>query len=76
MYFKRLKDLRDDHDLKQKHMEEILNTSEGQYGRYERGDRTIPIDLLQKLAKYYNTSIDYIVGETDNPNRYPEPKNK
>lgn len=62
MYFKRLKDLRENNDLKQENIANYLKITRQQYGLYETGKRTIPIDLLIKLTKYYNTSIDYIVN--------------
>ncbi len=71
MNFKRLKDLREDHDLTQLQVAEFLNISRPQYSLYETGKRTIPIDLLSKLAKFYQTSIDYIVGDTNIPTPYP-----
>lgn len=76
MYIKRLKDLREDHDLKQKQIAELLNITRPQYSLYETGKRDIPVDLLRILAKFYNTSLDYIVGETDISERYPEIKKK
>ena len=74
MYLKRLKDLREDHDLSQESISKVLKISRPQYSLYETGKRDIPIDLLSILAKFYNTSIDYIVGETDIIDRYPESK--
>lgn len=62
MKFKRLKDLREDHDKYQKDIAELLGISQQYYSEYESGKRTIPIQHLITLAKYYNTSIDYIVG--------------
>ena len=76
MYIKRLKDLREDHDLKQKQIAELLNITRPQYSLYETGKRDIPVDLLRILAKFYNTSLDYIVGETDIFERYLEIKKK
>ncbi len=72
MQFKRLKDLRTDHDLTQKAISTILKISREQYSLYETGKRDIPVDLLIILAKFYKTSIDYIVGDTNNPTRYSE----
>ena len=71
MNLKRLKDLREDNDLTQQKVADYLKIRREQYSLYETQKRTIPIDLLCKLAKLYNTSIDYIVGDTDNPKRYP-----
>ena len=69
MQFRRLKELREDHDLSQEKVAKILQITRPQYSLYETGKRTIPIDLLRILAIYYNTSIDYIVGDTDKPRR-------
>ncbi len=74
MYLKRLKDLREDNDLSQESISKILKISRPQYSLYETGKRDIPVDLLCILAKFYNTSIDYIVGETDIIDRYPDSK--
>lgn len=74
MYLKRLKDLREDNDLSQRVISEILGVTRPQYSLYETGKRDIPVDLLRILAKLYNTSIDYIVGETNISKRYPENK--
>ena len=68
MKFKRLKDLREDHDLSQKQVAQVLGISQQYYSEYEKGNRTIPISHLITLAKYYGTSIDYIVGLSDNKN--------
>ncbi len=65
MKFKRLKDLREDNDLLQKDIAKILGISQQYYSKYEKGNRTIPISHLITLAKFYNTSIDYIVGLTN-----------
>lgn len=62
MYFKRLEDLRIDHDKTQQDIADVLGCQREVYRRYEKGTRTIPIDFLITLAKYYNVSIDYIVG--------------
>ena len=68
MYFKRIKDLRIDHDLYQKQIAHLLKITRQQYGLYESGKRDIPIDLLIKLADFYNVSIDYMVERTKNKN--------
>ena len=65
MKFKRLKDLREDHDKLQKDIAELLGISQQYYSEYENGNRTIPVIHLITLAKYYNISIDYIVGLSD-----------
>ena len=58
----RLKDLREDSDLKQKEIAEYLHIKQNTYSQYENGQRQLPIDVLIKLAKYYNVSTDYILG--------------
>ncbi len=62
MYFKRLKDLREDNDLYQHDIATILKITRQQYSLYETGKRDIPVELLITLADFYKTSIDYIVG--------------
>ena len=69
MFFKRLYDLRIDHDLTQQQVSDYLICNRYVYGRYERGEREIPCSMLIKLAELYNTSTDYILGLTDNPSR-------
>lgn len=61
----RLKDLREDMDLKQKEVADIIKTTQQQYSKYELGLRLIPLDKLIKLANYYNVSLDYIVGRSN-----------
>lgn len=63
----RLRDLREDRELKQKTFAELLQCSQTTYSRYELGTRDIPTSVLCKLADYYNTSIDYLLCRTDNP---------
>ena len=66
MKFQRIQDLRIDSDLSQKKIGEILHISQRSYSLYETGSRNIPIDMLIRLADYYDTTIDYLVGRTDN----------
>ena len=68
--YKRLRDLREDRDLNQTQLSKILGMSQTGYSKYETGENDIPTQILIKLAKFYNTSIDYLLGETDNPKRY------
>lgn len=63
--YERIRNLREDADLKQRELGEILNCSQRVYSNYERGDLDIPTEILIKLADYYNTSVDYILGLTD-----------
>ncbi len=67
MYLPRLRDLREDNDLTQAQIAEILGTKQTIYSRYERGFQNIPLEFLIALADYYNVSVDYIFGRTDNP---------
>lgn len=64
MFFQRLKDLREDQDLLQKDIAGLLGISQTVYSRYERGAVTIPVAHLIKLADFYHTSTDYILGRT------------
>ena len=66
MYFKRLYDLRTDNDLTQQQVADFLVCNRQVYARYEKGLREIPVSMLIKLADFYNTSIDCIVGRCDN----------
>lgn len=65
MVFVRLKKLREDYDLSQNDIAKYLNISQRTYSYYEKGGRDIPIQILIKLADYYNTSIDYLVNRTN-----------
>lgn len=75
-YNERLKDLREDNDLTQKEIADVIQVRYNVYQRYEYGERLLPIDKLIKLAKYYNVSTDYILGLTNIPDRYPIEKNQ
>ena len=66
--YKRIRDLREDNDLTQKEMSNILNCSQQVYSNYELGQRDIPTALLIKIADYYDVSTDYILGRKNNPN--------
>lgn len=65
MIYRRIRDLREDHDLTQKDMARILSCSQQVYINYELGQRDIPTDILIKLARFYRVSTDYILGLTD-----------
>lgn len=67
----RLRDLREDRDLTQRALAEFLAISQNTYSQYENGVRQIPIDLLIRLARYYGTSVDYILELTDTFAPYP-----
>ena len=68
--YSRLRDLREDRDLKQRELADYLNCSQQVYSNYELGQRDIPTDILIKLSGLYHVSIDYILGITDNPKQY------
>ncbi len=68
--YPRIRDLREDHDKKQTEIANMLGMSQTGYSKYETGENDIPTSILIKLARYYNTSIDYLLGETDKPDRY------
>lgn len=72
MNVKRLRDLREDKDLFQKDIAKILKISQQYYSEYELGIRLIPIDKLDILANFYNTSIDYILNRTNIKTPYPK----
>ena len=72
--YKRIKDLREDNDKLQKEIAELLSISQQYYSEYENGNRTIPIVHLITLAKYYNTSIDYLVGLSNEKNNLKKHK--
>lgn len=67
MIYKRIRDLREDKDITQKEISKILNCSQQVYSNYELGQRDIPTYILIELSKFYNVSVDYILGITDNP---------
>ena len=68
-YYKRLKDLREDADLSQKQIADILEISQQHYSMYEIGKRELPMRHFITLAKLYNVSLDYMAGLTDTPRK-------
>ena len=68
MLYRRIRELREDKDLTQKKMGEILSCSQRVYSNYERGELDIPTEILIKLADFHNVSVDYILNRTDNSN--------
>ncbi|MBS6450756.1 MAG: helix-turn-helix transcriptional regulator [Ruminococcus sp.] len=68
-YAKRIRDIREDNDLNQTQIAELLKTTQQQYGRYESGQRKLPIDHLITLCRFYNISADYILGLIDEPRK-------
>ena len=67
----RLRDLREDRDLTQWEISQMLRCDQSLYSKYERGERELPLRLAEKLACYYGTSIDYLIGLTDEIAPYP-----
>ena len=67
--YRRIRDLREDRDMTQTETAKMLGMSQTGYSKYETGENDIPTDVLIKLAKFYNTSIDYLLGQTDNKRR-------
>ncbi|MBQ9265266.1 MAG: helix-turn-helix transcriptional regulator [Clostridia bacterium] len=70
MKYQRLRDLREDRDWNQTTVAKMLQMSQTGYSKYETGENDIPTQVLIQLARIYHTSIDYLLGETDNPRRY------
>lgn len=72
----RIRNLREDNDFTQKQISEYLNITQVAYSYYELDKRTIPLELLSKLADFYKTSVDYLLFRTDEIKPYPKSKNK
>ena len=72
MNISRLKEIREDKDLKQSDVAKALGIKQQQYSEYEIGKRLIPINYLSDLADYYDTSIDYLLSKTDERKPYPK----
>ena len=69
MAYQKIRDLREDHDLKQRELAAYLNCSQRTYSNYELGQRDIPTDVLIRLSLFYDVSVDYLLGLTSNPKR-------
>ncbi|MDE6019933.1 MAG: helix-turn-helix domain-containing protein [Ruminococcus sp.] len=76
MPYERVRNLREDADLYQRDLAEYLHCTQVTYSRYELGTRDIPTEVLIALAGFYNTSIDFLLGLTDEKNPYPRSKHK
>ncbi len=74
MNINRLKEIREDKDLYQKEVADFLKIKQQQYSEYEIGKRLIPINYLSELADFYDTSIDYLLGKTNERKPYPKAK--
>ncbi len=69
--YPRIRDLREDMDMNQTQIAKMLGMSQTGYSKYETGENDIPTSILIKLAKFYGTSVDYLLGETNEKRRYP-----
>ncbi len=70
--YRRIRDLREDRDLRQQDIANIIGCTQVSYSHYELGKRDIPTDVLICLADYYHTSVDYLLGRTDTKVPYPK----
>ena len=68
--YRRIRDMREDRDMNQTQVAQVLGMSQTGYSKYETGENDIPTAILIKLARFYGTSIDYLLGETDDPKRH------
>lgn len=76
MRYERIRNLREDMDLTQTDIATYLHISQRTYSRYENDERSIPIEILSKLADFHHTSVDYLIGRTDNKRPYESSKCK
>lgn len=72
----RLRDMREDKDLNQAEIAKLINVHQTTYSDYERGNLNVPVEVLIKLADFYGTSVDYIIGITDETKPYAKTKNE
>lgn len=73
MIYRRIRDLPEDKDLTQQELANILNITQRTYSRYENDERGIPLETICASADFHNTSIDYLLGRTDQKKPYPKP---
>lgn len=76
MIYRRIRDLREDADMTQTEIADILNISQRTYSRYENDERAIPVEILSQLADFHKTSIDYLIGRTDEKRAYPRARTR
>lgn len=74
--YPRLRDLREDNDMNQTQVAHLLNMSQTGYSKYETGENDVPTQVLLQLAEYYGTSVDYLLGRTDERAPYPSSEKK
>ena len=70
--YRRIRDLREDHDLTQEKLGQAIDVPQRTYSYYENGKRMIPPEVLSRLADFYHTSVDYLLGRTDQKDPYPK----
>ena len=70
--YERIRNLREDHDLKQEDLAKVLHCTQACYSNYENGKRDIPVEVLDALADYYQVSVDYLLGRTNKKEPYPK----
>ena len=68
----KIRDMREDHDLTQQQVAEYLMCDQSLYSKYERGERDVPLNIMVKLAQFYGTSVDYLIGLTNNKQPYTD----
>lgn len=76
MIYRRIRDLRENLDMTQTEIADILNISQRTYSRYENDERAIPVEILSQLADFHKTSIDYLIGRTDEKRAYPRARTR
>ena len=76
MIYRRIRDLHEDADMTQTEIADILNISQRTYSRYENDERAIPVEILSQLADFHKTSIDYLIGRTDEKRAYPRARTR
>ena len=69
--YERIRNLREDKDLTQEKLAKVLHLTQRSYSRYENADSMMPLEVLIQIADFYDVSIDYLLGRTDIPKRYP-----
>ena len=72
----RIRDLREDRDLTQKQIADYLMCDQSLYSKYEREERALPLEIAVKLADFYQTSVDYLIGRTNHPEPYGKKRTK
>ena len=74
--YKRVRDMREDKNLSQRDIAQYLNINQNTYSRYETSERGMPLEVIGRLADFYETSVDYLMGRTDNPAPYARKRRK